>query len=486
MTDTDGRGTGKRQNPGVRRARAPSLESLYLVVLVLFGFRLGAHAIGDNSMFVHLRTGIDMARTGAIPRRDPYSFTAHGHPWVVQSWLPDWTYGWTHRLGGMPLVVLEQAVLVGSVALLVGRLARAGTPLRTALSATLAVGIGAPYWSSRPLLFGLVAMALTVAVVEGRRSPWLLVPIMWVWVNAHGSFVLAVAWLGARAAGEALDRRGWPRDSGRYAGGLVAGLVVSMANPLGPRLLTFPLAVADKRAIFKTILEWRSPDFQTAAGTFTLVCLLGALLVLLRRGAPWRDVVPVVLFLGLGVVAQRNLPLAAIVVAPALGRALRPAGTTGPSGTGVGVAVERPVLNLGIGAALALVAVSMVTGVLSEPGLNLAGYPVAAVTYVQQTGLRAPQHRIAQQDVVGCYLDLRYGRAARVFIDDRYDMFPISVSTDYQHLLQGNEAGLRALDRRHIDVVLWERSQSLVAALRASGRWRQVFADKQWVVLQRA
>ena len=32
---------------------------------VLFGFRLGARPIGDNSTFTHLRTGIDMARTGA-------------------------------------------------------------------------------------------------------------------------------------------------------------------------------------------------------------------------------------------------------------------------------------------------------------------------------------------------------------------------------------------------------------------------------------
>ena len=91
-----------------RRLRAPALESLFVAALVLFGYRLGARPIGDNSMFVHLRTGVDMARTGAIPRTDPYTFTAHGHAWVVQSWLPEWTYGWVYRIGGLRLVDQHQ------------------------------------------------------------------------------------------------------------------------------------------------------------------------------------------------------------------------------------------------------------------------------------------------------------------------------------------------------------------------------------------
>ena len=67
-----------------------------------------------------------MVAGGGIPRTDPYSFTAFGHSWVVQSWLPDWTYGWAHRLGGFRLVLLEQALLIAVLVWLVVRLARAG------------------------------------------------------------------------------------------------------------------------------------------------------------------------------------------------------------------------------------------------------------------------------------------------------------------------------------------------------------------------
>jgi hypothetical protein len=151
---------------------APRMESLFAAAVVLFGFRLGARPIGDNSTFTHLRTGIDMARTGAIPRVDSYSYTAAGEHWVVQSWLPEWTYGWAYRLGGFELVVLEQALLVAFLAWLVVRLARAGSPLRTTLASIAAVGVGTALWTPRPLLFGLICMALTISVVEPSRSDW--------------------------------------------------------------------------------------------------------------------------------------------------------------------------------------------------------------------------------------------------------------------------------------------------------------------------
>ena len=75
----------------LRGLRAPRLDSLFIAALVLFGFRLGVRPIGDNSMFTHLRTGADMTGGRGIPRTDPYTFTAAGRRWVVQSWLPEWT-----------------------------------------------------------------------------------------------------------------------------------------------------------------------------------------------------------------------------------------------------------------------------------------------------------------------------------------------------------------------------------------------------------
>jgi hypothetical protein len=465
-----------------RRLRAPGLETLFVGALALFGFRLGARSIGDNSMFVHLRTGMDIVRTGAIPRRDPYSFTAKGHPWVVQSWLPEWTYGWAHDLGAYRLVVVEQAILMAFLAVLLAVLARAGTPLRTALAAGIAVGAGAAYWVPRPLMFGLICMALSVLVVERRWSRWWLIPIMWVWVSSHGSFILAIAWLGGRGVGEAIDKKGWPSESVHYAIGLVAGLAVSVLNPLGPKLLTFPLAVQEKQSVFKTIVEWHSPNFQTAAGEFTLVFLAAALIVLLRRGATWFDIIPIVGFLAASLIAQRNLPLAAVVMAPALGRALSTERDRAPAATHPR---DPSMVNLAFAVVLGLAFAIFAVGIYRQAPLNLKSYPLAAIDYLEQSGLRGPTHRVAQQDVVGCFFDLSFGDKARVFVDDRYDMFPLKVADDYASLLKGSPDSLGVLDRRHVDVVLWDKSLPLVTTLQATGKWQQVFKKGDWVVLHR-
>lgn len=458
-----------------RRVWPPSTESLFVLTIVLFGFRLGAHAIGDNSMFAHLRTGVDIAHGHGIPRHDPYSFTAHGEPWVVQSWLAEWTYGILDRLGGLRLVILEQAVLMAVLAWLVVRLARAGTPLRTALAGSIAVGAGAAYWTQRPLLFGLVCLALTVTAVERRWNPWWLVPIVWVWVNTHGSFPLGLLYLGVRGAGEWLDERRVP--SARAIGVFAVGLAAGALNPLGPKLLTFAVTLGDKREVFREVTEWRSPNFQRADGMWTLVFLAAALVVLLRYRVAWRHALPSVAFIALGLVAMRNLSPAAIVLAPALGAAL-----------GVSVRrVEVPgLVNAAFAGVLAvaflLFAASGTTGDL----LDLRDYPVAAVKYAERENLFAAPHRVAHNDIVGDYLVLRHGRDARVFADDRFDMYPVQVSDDLTQLIRGGSGALRALDRWKIDVVIWNADSPLVALLDQTGDWRHVYRKAGWVVLRRA
>ncbi len=468
--------------PRLKRVRSPSLESLFIGALVLFGFRLGTLPIGDNSMFTHLRTGIDMVRGSGIPRMDPYSFTARGTSWVVQSWLPEWTYGWAHRLGGFRLIVLEQAVLMAVVAWLVARLARAGSPLRTALSAGIAVGIGAPYWSPRPLLFGLICMALTVMVVERRRTSWLLVPIVWLWVNSHGSFPLGIVWLLARAGGEWLDWKAWPRETLRYAWTFIGSLAVAAVNPLGARLLLFPLTLGKKQSTFESIIEWQSPNFHLQVNRFALVFILLAAVLLFRARLTWRDVVPTVVFLGAGLYAVRNLPLLAVVLAPVMARIFRKPEWTAPRPAPT---LSQLRTNRALGVTIAAAFVLFGVAAATTPAINAKGYPVKAISYLEANDLLGGPHRLAHQDVVGNYLTLRYGRTVPVFIDDRVDMYPDKVSKDYVSLLRGRPGVLERLDRYDIDIVLWDRQQPLVQVIELSGQWHKIFEDHDWVVYRR-
>ena len=459
------------------------MEALFGAVLVLFGFRIGIRPIADNSMFTHLRTGIDAVGGLGIPRVDPYSFTAPQTAWTVQSWLPAWTYGWAHSLGGTRLVVLEQGLLCAGLAWLMFRLAKAGSPVRTAIAASVAIGIGFAYWSPRPLLFGLICMALVITVVEGRQSPWLLVPIVWFWVQSHGSFPLGLVWLAARAFGQWLDWKAWPYDTMRYIGAFAVGLVLSVVNPLGARLLAFPFTLLEKQSNFASILEWQSPNFRGLEGRFALVFLVAALVILFRAKVSWRDLMPVAAFVVISLLAMRNLPALAVVIAPVLGRALRrPEGTSRPSDADARLTPSRQRMNPAVMAAIVAMFVLFAASIWTSPAIEAAGYPETAVTYLDEEGLLTEPHRLAHQDFVGNYLTLRFGRRVPVFVDDRYDMFPDDVARDYRTMRAGGPEALSLLNRYEIDVVLWNRDQPLATVLAASDAWTEVFRDGEWVV----
>lgn len=475
---------------------APKLESLFVATFVLFGFRLGVRPIGDNSMLTHLRTGIDMARGQGIPRSDPYTFTAAGTDWVVQSWFPEWTYGWAWRLGGFRLVVLEQALLMGVLAWLIVRLARANSPLRTGAAGLIVVGMSSAFWAPRPLLFGLLAMTLTVTVVERRRTPWLLIPIVWLWVNSHGSFPLGLAWLGARAVGEALDWKDWPRDAVRYVGGFAAGLVVALINPLGAKLLAFPFTLGDNRSSFETVFEWMSPNFQRVPARTALVFIAIALVFVARARLTWRDVIPVAAFVVAGLLAVRNLPVAAIVLAPVIGRILKrpdsgPSRTRHPSsaaastGTGSRVGGVGQRTNVALAAALAVAFVSFGVSVNNRPPMSLGSYPVEATKFLEAEGLLGPDRRLAAADYVGNYIEFHYGERVPVFVDDRVDMFPTQVSADYRRLLRGHPEWSSILDRYKIDLVLWDNQFALTSILRSDDGWEQIYDRGKWVIFRR-
>ena len=467
-----------------RHLRRPSLETLFVATFALGGFAVGARPIGDNSTFVHLRTGIDLVAGAGIPRADPYSFTARGARWVVQSWLPAGLYGWAERIGGLLWVVLLQGILMGLLAWTIARLARTGSPLRTMVAGGIAVGVGYPWWSPRPLLFGLLALALTLLVVERRWSPWWLVPVVWVWVQSHGSFPLGALWIGLTFLGAWIDRRAWPADLLRYVMAFAVGLVVAAVNPLGPRLLTFAVTVGEKREVFRSITEWRTADFQSEQGLVTTVFLMATVVVLARRRPAWVHLLPVAVFFGLGLLALRNLAVLGVVLAPVLGAALRAEPVGAPASER-----DRPHINLYFAGVLMAATLLFALNASAGEKLRLDDYPVASARWLEREGfLDGPGgRRVAAQDIVGCYLVLRDGREADVFIDDRFDMYPVRVSNDLESLLRGRRDSVAILDRYRIDAVLWDAQQPLATILDGHPDWRTGHTDPDgdWVVFVR-
>jgi hypothetical protein len=440
---------------------------------VLWGVYIGLSRLSDNSFFTHLATGRLILSEGSIPTSDPYTFSAEGTPWVVQSWLASVVYASMERLGGIDAVRLLVAVLTAALVVVIWSLTRPadGLVARFAIGSS-AVAVGALSWSARPLLFGLLCLAGTLLVLERGVRPWVLVPVFWVWVNTHGSFPLGVLALGALALGRRLDGEHPTRELRclLWAG---VGTVVGVLNPLGMELLTFPLRLLGRHDQFRYIVEWQSPDFSGALARVFLLQLVLAIALLLRSPR-WRAAVPLLVFTSLALLASRNIAVASIVMVPGMAIGARGLGSVRADQRG-GLATAGAVGVLGL-------AVVITSTALREPGFDLEGYPVDAVAWAAGEGL-LDEGRVMASDSTGNYLELVRGSDASVFADDRVDMLPRGVVEDVNSLIVRPTAAHPILDRWDPTVVIWERRSPLVSQLLDVGTWELRFTDDEWVVL---
>ncbi len=468
MTDT-----GTDRGDKDRVASGVSLGGALGAVFAVLGFVIGSRPISDNSFLTHLATGRLILDGNAIPRVDPFSWPAQGEPWTVQSWLASFTYSVLYEYGGGWSLRILNGALVAALAYSMWRLSGAASQVlpRVALVGT-AVVVGSLVWSPRPLLFGLLAFALVLLVMQRQLPVWTLIPVMWVWVNTHGSFPIALIAIGAIALGEAIDRRNVPRYELRVLAWATVGTMAGAISPLGPRLLWFPVELLSRSDALRRVGEWQAPTFANPR-ELAFLLLIGALVVAAARGARARALLPGFLFVVAGLLAVRNLGLASIVllVAAAPWLDMQQATLDGSSRG----AVPNALMALSV---VAFVFVGFIA--VQDGALDLEEYPETQVDWLEERGLVAsPDIRLIQRPLVGNYLEFRYGSEAWVFMDDRFDFYPQDVIDDLETLIFGGDYR-EVLERREADVVLWANEGGFASWLREADDWFVAVGDDDW------
>jgi PAS domain-containing protein len=225
--------------------------------------------------------------------------------------------------------------------------------------------------------------------------------------------------------------------------------------------------------ILSQIVEWQSPSFREIFGV-AFAMWIGVFVWAVargRNGVSRRDLIVTLPFLFLALWALRNIAVAPLVGLPVVSRALardpRP------------LEFRRSFLAL-TSALIVLVGAFVGVGAAAEPDFRLGSYPVGAMRYLERHDLLG-RHLLLDDTDAG-YAILAYSHAQRVFIDDRYDMYPSSVIDDYFDLAAAHPSWSRILDRRRVEVVVWERDDSLAALLDASPAWARVHRDSSRAV----
>ena len=457
-----------------QRERFGSLGSILHVLVLAWAVFLGTLPLNDNSFFTHLATGRIILDDGRVPTTDPYTFTAQGEPWTVQSWLMSVQYAGAERFGGDVAIRLLVTVLLAVAASLLWRLSRPceSLLLRVVLVA-MAMVVASGAWSERPYMIGAIGLSVVLLALAGSGPPWVLVPLLWVWGNSHGSFPLALALCVATIAGAHLDgdRRQALGVELRVTGAVALGAMLAVASPLGLDALLFPLRAVTDTSSFAQIVEWQAPALTSASDRAFLLLVLLAVAALVRVQR-WRLALPALLFIAAALVARRNIVMALpVLVAVA---------AAGAPSLGSLRAVDRPTLGRPLVLVAAVLPVLIAVVSLGGPGLGLGAYPTRALAWVPADG-----GRTATQDFTGNLLEVLDGPVGQVFVDDRVDMLPPDLVDDVVTLNRGGGEWDSVLDDRGIDVVVWRSDDPLGSLLAASSEWRTAYSDADWTVAAR-
>jgi hypothetical protein len=465
-----------------RRGFGLGLGAVFSAIFGLFGWAVGVSSLSDNSFFWHLRTGEYILDHG-IPHHDVFSYTASGTPWVAQSWLAEVAYGSLYRVFGAFGIRVFVGLVGACIGVLAYRLAlRLVRDRVVACGLTLAALAGIyTLWSERPLLIGVLFFLVLLWTVEvpdslvGRHPVVVLPALFWLWANTHGSFALGIAYLGLHLLGRWVDgSRPWEGRERRLLAGGALGFAAAFVNPYGAALVTFPIALLARGDILSHIIEWRSPDFRKIYG-FALGLWIVVYVGALARGrnrVTRRDLIVTLPMLFLALWALRNVAIAPLVGLPVVARAFardreRADGTR---------------RNVVLAALALIVFLGFVIGIRASEQRDFAfgGYPVKAMRYLDEHGLLGT--RLLTSDAGAGYVILEYYPEQRVFIDDRYDMYPTKVIYDFFTVADGEPGWAKVLDRYDVETIVWRRGSTLGAQLDASPDWRRVHRDRTQAV----
>lgn len=246
-----------------------------LVLLVVGIAYAGAFRRECGDTWIGLAAGRLIADHGYrhFPVADQFTWTFAGHTWHNQNWLYHvLMFQLYEHVFPTALVGLELASLLLMTVLLVACARKmCGETMLAAVLAVAALAAGMPLWEIRPSMGSHVLaclLLLTLVSATYGRAFWavFVLPILLVWSNTHGGFLLGYVLIGAWVAGEVVERFRHPSWRTMSTAGLTATVAATVASiPLGAWLspfgwanFTHPLVVM-RSPVFQGIVEWRSP-----------------------------------------------------------------------------------------------------------------------------------------------------------------------------------------------------------------------------------
>jgi hypothetical protein len=458
----------RRLTPGADANRWGFLAITRLpIAIVLLAF--GTKAVLDTDIWGHMRFGLDLLSTHALPAVDHYSFTST-QPWVNHEWASDLLFAIAYTTGGLPgLVALR--ILSLSVALIVLNrgLRNVSWPLRDVLIAA-AVLMSTPMLGTvRPQIFSFPLYALTL-VALAEDAVW-LPAVFAVWANLHGGWLIGFGAVIVRTVTAPMRRR------------LLIALGCAAATLLTP--FGFSLWVSLIEAILRgwaDIVEWQ-PIWKFSYGVqdsiLWSVAILATGFALYKKlpAATWQWLWTFCVAIAAARV-RRHLPFFTLSVLLLLLSHLR--------ARGVDFSQQRLTPQVGVILVPPILAALFIAGVLLRPAVTcLPDVPrvepePSAVAFIRSADLRG---RVVMWFNWGLYAVWQVGDRLKVSYDNRREtVYSGQTVADHQAFYFGGDAEYP--DRIGADYAWLSPDLPVVKQLTERG-WHIIFRNPTSVILGR-
>jgi hypothetical protein len=445
--------------------------------------------------YFDLYVGRYVAQHG-VPERNVLTELAHGKPWVDQQWLAQLIFYRVWQLGGYAAVaVLSVALVAAGSAVLGALMLRRGVSPRAMCGWTLAaIAVSYGYATPRAQSFGYLLVPLVLWLVlqdDSRGLPrartWLLIPLLVLWANVHGSVLLGAGFVGLYAA-----RQGWAalrrRDQRSLAAYLLlaVGAVASViCTPYGFEVLRYYGSLIGNPELSRNVAEWGPPSLSSAySWAFFAVVLAVVVAIVLgwRRGnRPQGDLAIFgVITLGVALMAFRNTPWFGFAGCLLAAEML--------AGRAVSRTAAAPFRRM-LAAALATCAVVGAIGLAFEPTSRFeTSVPSQAIAVTARVAAQQPgQPVLADQLSAVGMLWLHPDTLGRVAFDVRVEQYnQAQLAAIFDFMNASGPHWQRLLRGYDLVVVSRQHHARLAAAMTRQPGWRVIYTDASGVVLERS
>lgn len=262
------------QSASLAPARSRFHVSLPILV-VFFAFLVvlcwGTTVLLDPDTYMHVAVGRWIVAHHTAPHVGIFSGTMPNAPWVADEWLAQAILGLLYDIWGWSGLVLATALsFAAALGLLTRYLLRWFEPVHALIGTISAAVVTWPHVWARPHIFTLPIMVVwfgqLVGAREHGRSPayWLL-PLMTLWANLHGGFVVGLVFIGIFAGEAVILAKTTIARLALLKQWLPFGFLAILAaviTPYGVHTLWLPFHLMRMKFALSAILEWQSPDFE--------------------------------------------------------------------------------------------------------------------------------------------------------------------------------------------------------------------------------